>query len=252
MALRQDEVRRQLQRIVLELGPVDHDVAALLPSDRQRQQPSGAPVMVAPCQAEELLNIGGASRPSAKPFTRPTTCRGQPSQRETTSGDARFPPSGSWPRSCNRKGRGRRALFERVFRRFFGIRVPGVLCPVEIRLAGIHLDHGDAVRHRADMLAEDCSRRIPRRSPRSGACRPPACARDRLVRGVLAGDVAAAALDALVLVDRGDGLVVDVEILPVGDVRHGPAAEIVDRAIALVDPSSCARPVIMSSTMRKP
>jgi hypothetical protein len=43
---------------------------------------------------------------------------------------------------------------------------------------------------------------------------------DRLVRGVLAGDVAAAALDAEILVDARLGDVVEVQVLPVGDVRH--------------------------------
>src|SRR3546814_9502002 len=39
-----------------------------------------------------------------------------------------------------------------------------------------------------------------------------------LVRGVLAGDVAEAALDAEVLVYPGDDLVVHVEMLPIGHV----------------------------------
>ena len=50
--------------------------------------------------------------------------------------------------------------------------------------------------------------------------------RDRLVRGVLAGDVAAAAFDAEVLVDARLGDVVEVEVLPVGDVRRGAADEV--------------------------
>ena len=53
---------------------------------------------------------------------------------------------------------------------------------------------------------------------------------DRLVRGVLADDVAAAALDAEVLVDARLGDVVEVEVLPVGDVGHGAADEIAERA----------------------
>ena len=59
---------------------------------------------------------------------------------------------------------------------------------------------------------------------------PSLVARDRLVRGVLADDVAAAALDAEVLVDARLGDVVEVEVLPVGDVGHGAADEVVERA----------------------
>ena len=53
---------------------------------------------------------------------------------------------------------------------------------------------------------------------------------DRLVRRVLADDVAAAALDAEVLMDVGLGDVVEVQVLPVGDRGDGAAAEVVDRA----------------------
>ncbi|MCY1465761.1 hypothetical protein D9M71_839510 [compost metagenome] len=56
---------------------------------------------------------------------------------------------------------------------------------------------------------------------------------DGLVRGVFAGDVAAPAADAGLLVDLGDDLVVDVQVLPVGGVGHGPATEILQAGIAL-------------------
>src|SRR3546814_16341574 len=54
-----------------------------------------------------------------------------------------------------------------------------------------------------------------------------------LVRGVLAGDVAEAALDAEVLVYPGDDLVVHVEMLPFGHVGDGGGAEDVQRSVAL-------------------
>ena len=57
---------------------------------------------------------------------------------------------------------------------------------------------------------------------------------DRLVRGVLAGDVAAAAFDAGILVDVRLGDVVEVEILPVGDVGRGAADDVVERGMALL------------------
>src|SRR6185436_2957611 len=50
---------------------------------------------------------------------------------------------------------------------------------------------------------------------------------DGLVRSVLAGDVAAAALDAQVLVDVRLVDVVEVQVLPVGDARHGLAHQFV-------------------------
>ena len=75
--------------------------------------------------------------------------------------------------------------------------------------------HGDAVLDRADIDAEiaadafgvdhlEMAAAVLRRG-------------DRLMRGVLADDVAAAAFDAEVLVDARLGDVVEVEILPVGD-----------------------------------
>ena len=52
---------------------------------------------------------------------------------------------------------------------------------------------------------------------------------DRLVRRVLADDVAAAALDAEILIDLGLGHVIEIEILPVGDRGNRAAAEVLDR-----------------------
>ena len=56
---------------------------------------------------------------------------------------------------------------------------------------------------------------------------------DRLVRSVLADDVAAAAFDAEVLMDLGLRHVVEIEMLPVGDRGDRAAAEILDRRVAL-------------------
>ncbi|MCY1434090.1 hypothetical protein D9M71_501350 [compost metagenome] len=56
---------------------------------------------------------------------------------------------------------------------------------------------------------------------------------DGLVRGVFAGDMAASAADAGVLIDFGDDLVVDVQVLPVGGVAHGATAEVLQAAVAL-------------------
>ena len=57
---------------------------------------------------------------------------------------------------------------------------------------------------------------------------------DRLVRGVLAADMAQAAFDAQLLVDPRDDLVVQVQVAPVHVVAHRTAAHRGDRRIALV------------------
>ena len=58
--------------------------------------------------------------------------------------------------------------------------------------------------------------------------------RDRLVRGVFTNNMAAAALDAQVLVDNRLFDVVEVQVLPVGHARHGPAHQFRHRPHALV------------------
>ncbi len=57
---------------------------------------------------------------------------------------------------------------------------------------------------------------------------------DGLVRGVLAGGVTAAAFYAEVLIDFRLGNVVEIEILPIRDIAHGAAAEILDCAVTLL------------------
>src|SRR5579883_2583383 len=56
---------------------------------------------------------------------------------------------------------------------------------------------------------------------------------DRLMRRILADNVAAPAFDAEILVDLGLGDVIEVEILPVDEAADRAAAEIVDPLIAL-------------------
>ena len=76
--------------------------------------------------------------------------------------------------------------------------------------------------------------------------------RDRLVAGVLAGGIAAAALDAQILVDLRLGHVVEVQILPVGDVGHRPADEVGDASHGPSRPSIAPSPEIISCTTLKP
>ena len=107
-----------------------------------------------------------------------------------------------------------------------------MLRPVQIGPPGIDLHHGDAVRHRADMLAEITADAFLV----NHAVLPLAVDPERgngLVGGILARDMAEAAFDAEILVDCGDDLVVHVEVLPVRDIGHRLAAEILDPGIAL-------------------
>ncbi len=97
--------------------------------------------------------------------------------------------------------------------------------------AGRQLLHGDAVLDRADVDAEIAADAfLFHHLEMTHAVDE---LRDRLMRGVLAGDVAAAAFDAGVLVDLRLGDVVEVQILPVGDVRNGAAGDVVEVAVAL-------------------
>src|SRR6478736_5523851 len=57
---------------------------------------------------------------------------------------------------------------------------------------------------------------------------------DALVRAVPAGDVAKVAADALVAINLRDDLVVEVEVLPVGDLGNREAAEALDGGEALL------------------
>src|SRR5215475_12793809 len=91
-------------------------------------------------------------------------------------------------------------LSSSLLRRLLGHRVARILGPVQIGLAGIDRDHADAIRHRADMLAEIAADAFLGDHLITPLAVDP-LGRDRLVRGVLAGDVAEAAFDALVLVD---------------------------------------------------
>src|SRR5258707_1027629 len=64
-------------------------------------------------------------------------------------------------------------------------------------------------------------------------------ARDRLVRGVFARDVAAPAFDAEILVDPGLGDMGGVEMLPSGEGWYRGAEEILNRRMALLVHPGC-------------
>src|SRR5688572_15368387 len=95
-----------------------------------------------------------------------------------------------------------------------------------------HRAHGDAAFHRTDADAQVAAHtlgvdhlEVPRAVYRG---------RDGLVRGVFAGDVAAPALDAQVLVDPGLVHVIEIQVLPIGDAGHRLAHQFAHRGKALV------------------
>src|SRR5438034_322525 len=93
--------------------------------------------------------------------------------------------------------------------------------PGDRLLAGLHLDHADAAGDRAGMHAEIAADALGIDHLVAPADAVLVLA-DRLMRGVLAGDVTEPAFDAERLIDAGHGLVAEIEMLPVGDVRHRP------------------------------
>jgi len=146
--------------------------------------------------------------------------------------------------------------------------------------ANIHALHGDAVFDRADEPAEIAADTFVfiyfRDTDRWSDVRAVACmlfhvrsgnahaARgdeflgiletfdvDTLVRPIPAGDVTEVAADAFIRMDAGDDLVIQVEMLPFGDVgRLRPRkSSMVRKPFSSIQ---LLRPSIMSSTMRKP
>ena len=111
-------------------------------------------------------------------------------------------------------------------------------------------DHGDAVLHRADGDAQIAAHALG--VDHLEVALAVHHRGDGLVRGVLADDVAAAALDAEVLVDLRLGDVVEVQELPVGDVRHGAADELVEASDSPCSSMKLDRPAIISCTILKP
>jgi hypothetical protein len=107
-------------------------------------------------------------------------------------------------------------------------------CPVGVGLdlaAGARIDlaerqlfHGDAILDRADVDAKVAGHALIVLD----AERPVFAHLDRLVRGVFAGGIAAAALDAEILVDHRLGDVVEVEVFPVLHLGHSATNDFID------------------------
>ena len=83
-------------------------------------------------------------------------------------------------------------------------------------------DHGDAIVHGADIDAQIAGHAFLIFDGKGAIF----AHGDGLVRCILAGGIAAAAFDAIILVDLGFGDVVQVQILPIGDIWHGAAHQI--------------------------
>src|SRR2546422_10082475 len=112
-----------------------------------------------------------------------------------------------------------------------------VLLPRDRRVVIRHALHSNAVLHGTDRRAEiaahaglfdDLDNRsaiVPRQAP------------DRLMRAVLARGPAQLALDAFVLIDVGEQMVVEIELLPLRDSGQSAPPHVGERAMpALVHP----------------
>ena len=92
-----------------------------------------------------------------------------------------------------------------------------VLRPVQLLGPRVHLLHGDALRHRAHQAAQVAAHALVLDDPHAGAPALVAAGADGLVGAVVAGGVAQAAADALLLLHRGDDAVVQVQLFPALD-----------------------------------
>src|SRR5688572_10298263 len=113
-------------------------------------------------------------------------------------------------------------------------RVDRVLFPSELRPAGVDRLHRDAAVDGTDQAAQVAADAGLLVDLAVGAT-VVGPALDRLVRAVLAGRVAEAATDALLLIDLGDDLVVEVELLPARVTRDGRPDQLLRRGQAALE-----------------
>ena len=102
---------------------------------------------------------------------------------------------------------------------------PLIIFPVDILRRNTMLFHGDAIGDGAHELAEVAAYALFFFDG-VGVVGLAILEGNGLVGGVFAGNVAETAVDALVLVDVGDVVVVDVEVFPMGEGGHALANEI--------------------------
>ena len=113
------------------------------------------------------------------------------------------------------------------------IRIPRILIPIQKRLARRHRHHLDAILHRAGDLAKIAAHALVMDHFIDMGTVGFLQAGNRLVRSVLASDVAAAATNARLLVNPGNHLIVDVQVLPVRGVAHRAAGKFRNAGVTL-------------------
>src|SRR5206468_6398342 len=113
----------------------------------------------------------------------------------------------------------------------------GVLLPAHRRIIVRHPLHRNAILHRANRRAEIASHTgfldDLHHWPTFPVSRIPSLeAPNSLVGTVLTGGPTQLALDAFVLIDVGEQVIVEIELFPLRDARQRPAAYVGQRAVA--------------------
>src|SRR5207249_2008119 len=98
-----------------------------------------------------------------------------------------------------------------------------ILAPAHLAVSVGERNHGDAIVHRTNQRAKIAADTLPffyfrnwlaRHAPGTIAATAGIYEGDRLMGAIFAGDVAKIAADALVIIDPGDALVVEIERFP--------------------------------------
>ena len=110
----------------------------------------------------------------------------------------------------------------------------GVFLPGHRRVVVRHLSHRDALLHRAHRSAQITPNARFLDDLHDGPAIIARQAPDRLMRAVFTRGPAQLALDAFVLIDVREQVVIQVEVFPLRDARERPAADVRERAVAAV------------------
>src|SRR5262245_21080312 len=115
---------------------------------------------------------------------------------------------------------------------FMRRRISLVLFPGQWWPPGVDTHHADAARGRTNQAAQVTAHASVVDDLDVGA-RVLGARANRLMRAIVASDVAKTAADTLLLIDAGDDLVVEVELFPTRHGRQRAPDDVVDRAEAL-------------------
>ena len=97
--------------------------------------------------------------------------------------------------------------------------------PVEVLFSMPLFDHGNAIVHRADQLAQIAADAFGLLY-RIAVIGMPEGELNRLMRGILAGNIAKSAVDTLGRIDARDDMIIHVEVFPIRECRDGLADKI--------------------------